>query len=520
MKTSSPALARRPRTRWRAPRPPNARCKLTQTHLDVLTAPDSTRVALAGQPAAPGRPAARTGAARAAWPCRSRTCRRCSRAAPTRCGCSRRACRSAPGLLTPDAAGRSTVVYSVPPGDVAADGNRPDGRAGGGVPQPTGQLVLVGLLARGRVAPASLRMRDDHLLQLLFTQSLDGFFFMMLDEPIEWSDQADKERLLDYVFAHQRVDAGQRRHAGAVRRLARGVPRPDGRRTSSRTTWRAAAPSGASCSIAASCTSRRTSAASTARRSTSRATTSACTTTTGGSSATSASSATSPSRCGCRRRSPSTPRELETEVADAHRRAAAQREPRPRHRQRPARSGVRDRRDGRYLEIVTENPRLLFRERPRDAGPDASTTCCRGRRRRSCSLRRRVRKTVETGANQAVEYPLDVQSGSRWFEGRTSLAARRAAATTPHVVFIARDITDRKRADELESQNVYLHEAFDADLHFGEILGRSAAMQQVFQRHRAGRRHRFLGADARRDRHRQGADRARDSPRRAAGGRA
>ena len=42
-------------------------------------------------------------------------------------------------------------------------------------------------------------MSGDHLLELLFSQSLDGFFFMMLDEPIRWDDQADKERLLDYV---------------------------------------------------------------------------------------------------------------------------------------------------------------------------------------------------------------------------------------------------------------------------------------------------------------------------------
>jgi formate hydrogenlyase transcriptional activator len=42
-----------------------------------------------------------------------------------------------------------------------------------------------------------------------------------------------------------------------------------------------------------------------------------------------------------------------------------------------------------------------------------------------------------------------------------------------------RDVTDRKRADELESQNVYLREALDTDLHFGELLGRSEAMQAV-----------------------------------------
>src|SRR5262245_33794124 len=48
-------------------------------------------------------------------------------------------------------------------------------------------------------------MSTDHLLELLFSQSLDGFFFMMLDDPIPWDENADKERLLDYVFEHQRI---------------------------------------------------------------------------------------------------------------------------------------------------------------------------------------------------------------------------------------------------------------------------------------------------------------------------
>ena len=50
-------------------------------------------------------------------------------------------------------------------------------------------------------------MSSDHLLELLFSQSLDGFFFMMLDEPIGWDDDADKERLLDYVFDAPARDA-------------------------------------------------------------------------------------------------------------------------------------------------------------------------------------------------------------------------------------------------------------------------------------------------------------------------
>jgi two-component system, NarL family, sensor histidine kinase UhpB len=45
----------------------------------------------------------------------------------------------------------------------------------------------------------------DVLHELFFTQSLDGFFIMMLDEPIDWNDSADKEALLDYIFAHQHM---------------------------------------------------------------------------------------------------------------------------------------------------------------------------------------------------------------------------------------------------------------------------------------------------------------------------
>jgi signal transduction histidine kinase len=46
---------------------------------------------------------------------------------------------------------------------------------------------------------------NERLLELFFSQSLDGFFFMMLDEPVEWNDSVDKERVLDYVFEHQRM---------------------------------------------------------------------------------------------------------------------------------------------------------------------------------------------------------------------------------------------------------------------------------------------------------------------------
>ncbi|MFO7912855.1 MAG: PAS domain S-box protein, partial [Desulfotignum sp.] len=38
-----------------------------------------------------------------------------------------------------------------------------------------------------------------------FSESSAGSFFMMLDEPIEWTDSVDKEKILDYVFDHQRI---------------------------------------------------------------------------------------------------------------------------------------------------------------------------------------------------------------------------------------------------------------------------------------------------------------------------
>jgi signal transduction histidine kinase len=48
-------------------------------------------------------------------------------------------------------------------------------------------------------------IENERLLELFFSQSLDGFFFMMLDEPVEWGDGIDKEQALDFVFEHQRM---------------------------------------------------------------------------------------------------------------------------------------------------------------------------------------------------------------------------------------------------------------------------------------------------------------------------
>ena len=46
---------------------------------------------------------------------------------------------------------------------------------------------------------------SEQLLELFFSQSLDGFFFMMLDEPVRWDDSVDKPATLEYAFSHQRI---------------------------------------------------------------------------------------------------------------------------------------------------------------------------------------------------------------------------------------------------------------------------------------------------------------------------
>ena len=79
------------------------------------------------------------------------------------------------------------------------------------VRQIAGQLPdRAGLAGRSPAGPAlhpaeKALEESRRLLELFFAQSLDGFFFMMLDEPVRWDESVDKEVLLDYVLAHQRV---------------------------------------------------------------------------------------------------------------------------------------------------------------------------------------------------------------------------------------------------------------------------------------------------------------------------
>ncbi|MFP4529507.1 MAG: PAS domain S-box protein, partial [Candidatus Kapaibacterium sp.] len=42
-------------------------------------------------------------------------------------------------------------------------------------------------------------------LDLFFAQSMDGFFFMMMDQPVEWNDETDRDIALEHIFDHQRI---------------------------------------------------------------------------------------------------------------------------------------------------------------------------------------------------------------------------------------------------------------------------------------------------------------------------
>ena len=53
--------------------------------------------------------------------------------------------------------------------------------------------------------PEPTQLNTPALLEAFFERSQDGFFFMMLDQPVEWGPGVDKDAVLDYVFAHQRM---------------------------------------------------------------------------------------------------------------------------------------------------------------------------------------------------------------------------------------------------------------------------------------------------------------------------
>ncbi|MBF0286536.1 MAG: response regulator [SAR324 cluster bacterium] len=59
-----------------------------------------------------------------------------------------------------------------------------------------------------------------------------------------------------------------------------------------------------------------------------------------------------------------------------------------------------------------------------------------------------IKQTVDTGKNQVLEYQITMPAGTRWYEGRTSLASQ-SMDRQSIIVWIARDITEHKRIEEV-----------------------------------------------------------------------
>ena len=72
--------------------------------------------------------------------------------------------------------------------------------------QPNENLIYAAArdITKAKEAEKTL-VENNRKLDTFFSQSLDGFFFMMLEEPIVWSEEIDKEKALDYVFHNQRM---------------------------------------------------------------------------------------------------------------------------------------------------------------------------------------------------------------------------------------------------------------------------------------------------------------------------
>ena len=164
--------------------------------------------------------------------------------------------------------------------------------------------------------------------------------------------------------------------------------------------------------------------------------------------------------------------------------------------------------DGRYLEIVTDDPPAALPRRVRDDRPAFPRRAAVGARRRPLLG---VRRTVTTGTVQMVEYPLDVQAGTRWFEGRTATVRMEPDCVPNVVVHRARhhrpEARRRSRAPEHLSPRGPRHGP-PVRRDPRPLAGDAAGVPG----HRAGGRHRLAGAHPRRDRHRQGAHRPCDSP--------
>ncbi|WP_135364345.1 PAS domain-containing protein [Halosimplex halophilum] len=115
--------------------------------------------------------------------------------------------------------------------------------------------------------------------------------------------------------------------------------------------------------------------------------------------------------------------------------------------------------DGRYVQVLSgpESEELLYDDPEVLLGSRVDELFDGGTAERIVS---NVEAALEAGEVRTFEYALDVGDGERWFEGRV--------APVPddgydHVVYVARDVTARKRRErELARQRGYMHAMLDS----------------------------------------------------------
>ncbi len=101
-------------------------------------------------------------------------------------------------------------------------------------------------------------------------------------------------------------------------------------------------------------------------------------------------------------------------------------------------------RDGRYLKIAPTNPALLSRSPDQRVGKtlfDAFPPA------RAHDLLRHIRQAIETQTTENLEYTMQIDGHETWFAGAVS------PLTEDSVLWIARDISDRKAAEEALRQS-------------------------------------------------------------------
>jgi PAS domain S-box-containing protein len=133
--------------------------------------------------------------------------------------------------------------------------------------------------------------------------------------------------------------------------------------------------------------------------------------------------------------------------------------------------------DGRYVEILTDDEQLLYRSSAELKGRTFSEVFPPELARQFEEV---VRGTVQTERSGTIEYQLTVPAGEKWFEARTAFLNKRIDGKRC-VVLAARNITDGKRAEDLENQRTWLLEELRADHNWGDMVGTSRAMQSVFR---------------------------------------